>query len=248
MTPTRFAMRFALLISLSSLGYAHDLLVVPAKHTVTTSGSLPVSVYMTERYIQPGRMPDASTQLSAVTRHGTITLPLAIDTDGKRLHSHIAKPDKEMFWLAGNELRERQAREKELKDTGLSAATLRMQSFSKALINAAANTSRVPAAIGTRLEVLPLQNPATLGVGDTLTVKILLDGQPLATRVQASYDGFSDKDHGYVVRTESSTQGIADIPLSAPGQWMIRAKWQQRSASEPALLEELSANMVFSVR
>ena len=66
--------------------------------------------------------------------------------------------------------------------------------------------------------------------------------------MQASYDGFSDKDHGYVVRTESSTQGIADIPLSAPGQWMIRAKWQQRSASEPALLEELSANMVFSVR
>jgi uncharacterized GH25 family protein len=40
-----------------------------------------------------------------------------------------------------------------------------------------------------------LTNPATIRPGDELTVRILFKGQPLATNVYATYDGFSKEEN-----------------------------------------------------
>lgn len=83
-------------------------------------------------------------------------------------------------------------------------------------------------------------------VGDA--VRILFDGKPVATRVQATYDGHTDKEHGYVVRTESDAEGRAEIGLTHPGLWIVRTKVSREGLAGGADVYEASANLIIAVR
>ncbi len=73
---------------------------------------------------------------------------------------------------------------------------------------------------GMPLEIMPLQNPYELKIGDKLPVKILFEGKPLADVVVRSWHKV-DETKTNQGRFRTNTQGIAAIELNAKGIWMI---------------------------
>jgi len=52
----------------------------------------------------------------------------------------------------------------------------------------------------------------------------LFKGQAAALPVWATYDGFAlDLDNTYAYYTESNSEGIAKVKITAPGFWIVRA-------------------------
>ncbi len=73
------------------------------------------------------------------------------------------------------------------------------------------------------LEILPLKDPGSLAVGDTLPVKIMFKGKPLAgTKLQCTYTGYeADKEKHWAVEKESDSKGIVRVKLNSKGQWLF---------------------------
>ncbi|MDR3265840.1 MAG: DUF4198 domain-containing protein, partial [Synergistaceae bacterium] len=67
-------------------------------------------------------------------------------------------------------------------------------------------------------------NPADARVGEYFEVKVLYKGQPAAFPVWATHDGFAPElRNTYAYYTESGSEGVAKIKITAPGFWLIRA-------------------------
>lgn len=73
---------------------------------------------------------------------------------------------------------------------------------------------------GMPLEIIPLQNPYALKVGDELAVKILFQGEPLKDVVVRSWHKVDETNTSQgAARTDG--EGVAKIKLNAKGFWMI---------------------------
>ena len=74
------------------------------------------------------------------------------------------------------------------------------------------------------LEILPLKSPASLRVGDTLPVRIMFRGKPIAgAKVQGTYVGYqTDEKNHWAVEEESDSRGIVLVKLTSKGQWMFK--------------------------
>lgn len=105
----------------------------------------------------------------------------------------------------------------------------KMEKFSKAILNAKSGDPGFSAVIGDPLEITLLTNPAETRVGQEVTVRVTYKGQPLATNIYATYDGFSDEENTYAYFTEGKGDGTAKVKISHPGLWMVRV---QHAASE----------------
>lgn len=77
---------------------------------------------------------------------------------------------------------------------------------------------------GVPLEIIPLKDPAGLKVGDTLPVKVMFRGKPLAgAKVQGIYSGFkTDEKIHWAMEEETDSEGIVHVKLSAKGQWLLK--------------------------
>lgn len=74
---------------------------------------------------------------------------------------------------------------------------------------------------GLWLEIIPEKSPCGLRVGDSLTVRVLFEGKPLASaHLAAGYEGVTG--HKYPVWTSTDKQGRASIKLDRPGAWFAR--------------------------
>lgn len=80
-------------------------------------------------------------------------------------------------------------------------------------------------ALGHSLEIIPLQNPNSIKVGEYLSVKVLFKGEPLEyAELIGTYAGFSNKgDFAYYTKTNS--EGIAKIKINNLGNWMLQSKF-----------------------
>lgn len=81
--------------------------------------------------------------------------------------------------------------------------------------------------LGYPLEIVPLANPASLAVGDTLDCLVLADGKPLAGQlVYASFHGFQTSedsgDHREAIGTRTDHAGVAHIEIVETGRWFVR--------------------------
>ena len=105
--------------------------------------------------------------------------------------------------------------------------SFQIEKFGKALVNASESDRGFARVLGDRLEIVPITNPASLRVGGDLTVKVLFDGQPMTTKILATYDGFSTDPNTYAFYTEGRDDGIARVRVTAPGTWMVRVEVSQ---------------------
>ncbi len=95
------------------------------------------------------------------------------------------------------------------------------QRCAKALLQVGQKTDHTYAInCGMPLEIMPLQNPYRLKVGDKLSVKILFEGKPLPDAVVRSWQK-ADETKTNQGRFRTNAQGIAEITLNAKGFWMI---------------------------
>ena len=98
----------------------------------------------------------------------------------------------------------------------------------KALAQVGTTTAGSPTtALGYPIEIVPLANPYELQIGDSLPVRIVADGMPLADQlVYASHGAHHVHDENgnhvesFSGRTDAS--GQVTIPLDAAGPWYIR--------------------------
>lgn len=72
-----------------------------------------------------------------------------------------------------------------------------------------------------RLEIIPLSNPASWTVGDSVRVRVLSEGEPIAELPIASGHE-SSKAHDYEESVFTDADGIAEFTIDKPGHWFIR--------------------------
>lgn len=77
--------------------------------------------------------------------------------------------------------------------------------------------------ISQRYQVIPLDDPAKLKEGDSLRIKVTLDGKPYSTWVYATYAGFSSEKDTFAYTTRTDKEGIAKIKILKSGIWLVKA-------------------------
>jgi len=107
--------------------------------------------------------------------------------------------------------------------------------------------------LGYPIEIVPLQNPYALKVGEMLEVLVLRDGQPVANQlVYASYEGYhkhGDKGgHIEAVNTRTNANGVAPIKLSRAGKWYVRLIHMVASDKEGVDYESNWATLTFEMK
>lgn len=154
---------------------------------------------------------------------GVSTKPRVLEMSGKDFNAYLRSdgiPDELAARRAQNLL---EARAKE-----------RYQKHVKALVQVGATPS---AAFGTVLgypaELVPLENPYALKVGATLSVRVLVDGKPVANQF-VQYGGLSASNGRVAQRNiRSDAAGLIRIPLDRTGTYYIKFISMTRVANDP---------------
>ncbi|PIU45065.1 MAG: hypothetical protein COS95_05730 [Ignavibacteriales bacterium CG07_land_8_20_14_0_80_59_12] len=102
------------------------------------------------------------------------------------------------------------------------------EEYAKALIEVEApQDSSYRQSVGHKLEIIPLENPAQLRVGDFLAVKVLFEGKPCPfSSIYATYAGFSTGED-YAYATTTGMDGVARIRILHHGPWLLKAESKQ---------------------
>lgn len=224
--------------------HAHDFIVYPDATSVAEGEALPLSATVTEVYIRLDRLPPEDTSVELLSPEGAVTVPMAAEGETGAMTGTATAPTGDVFLLHGVSRRSRPVSRDPAEADG---PILQMEWFSKAVINASAGADGYAQTVGDRIEIIPLVNPADLKPGNTMSVKVLLDGKPVATRVQATYAGFSDKEHGVIARTASNEDGLAWFTVTEPGLWFVKAKVVLDEKGEGYDRYEGAANLLFGV-
>ena len=234
---------------------AHEFIVKP--EPAAKGAPRAFSVIVTEVYMKPDRLPPDGTRVELIggaSPDKSLTLELTKDSAAKKLSGAFAMAGEGPRILAATVMRLRKPRikgqdkAKAAHQPGKApAGIVKMEAFSKALFDAKSGEALHLRPIGSRLEVVPLVNPADIAPGGTMTVRVLFDGKPVAARVQTTYDGYSDKEHGYVTKTKTGDDGMVELPIEAPGLWLVRTKVKRDEAGADYQRYEASANIVFRV-
>ena len=123
--------------------------------------------------------------------------------------------------------------------------TNQYEKFVKVLLNPSAGDNNFSQPLGQTLEIVPLDNPAGLKVGDEIKVRVLYNGQPVAVPIYASYMGFSNQQNTYAYYTEPE-EGDPAVKVTAPGMWLIRANYKAAGSGE-VRTHDLKAIMQFVI-
>lgn len=123
--------------------------------------------------------------------------------------------------------------------------------FAKAIVEVGQGVPRAFAiTAGHSLEVVPLNDPAALRTGDTLVVRVLYRGQPLAgahlhagTAARDSVHAATRKD----LSAATGADGVARIPIPEGGLWNVRALHGAPTPGIAGQWEVYFATLVFSV-
>jgi len=101
--------------------------------------------------------------------------------------------------------------------------------------------------LGYPAEIVPLTNPYFAIVGDTLAVRCLLDGRPVAQQLVIA-GGQRDTTPIPEVRVRSDTQGVARFVIRTPGKWYIKFIRMTPVQGDSVNYESKWATLTFQVR
>nr|WP_320012537.1 DUF4198 domain-containing protein [uncultured Desulfobulbus sp.] len=102
--------------------------------------------------------------------------------------------------------------------------------------------------VGTALEIVPQDNPASLKVGEYFRFTLLYQGKPLAEEIKATYAGFSPHNAWpYTCRTNRKGEGV--LRILNPGIWVIKVN-HRAPYKNPEEADEYSytASLSFEIR
>lgn len=122
------------------------------------------------------------------------------------------------------------------------------QKHVKAVIQVGDERSSAFAAVfGYPAEIVPLANPYRLRSGDTLAVRVLVDGKSVTNQL-AIAGGERDGQAIEEVRTRSDAQGVARFAIRAPGKWYIKFIHMVPVSGDSVNYESKWATLTFQVR
>lgn len=103
--------------------------------------------------------------------------------------------------------------------------------------------------LGHKMEIIPMNDPATIKEGDYLTVKVLIEGKPARTNVYGTYAGFSDESGTFCYTTRTDKEGVAKIRIIKGGVWLLLAK-EEMHYPDASVCDKLSyaASLTFQVK
>jgi len=233
------------ILSTVSGASAHDLLVKPNAAAAASGAPIALQVLLTEVYFAPDVVPPVERTVLTVLSGGSST-PVALtkDADVKALAASLTSTGQPTI-VTATLSRERPARAEPGKAP---EPAMLSEASSKALLNLSAGATGFDASNGSRLEIIPLANPAEMKSGQELPIKLLFDGKPLKAQIFASYDGFSARDHSFAFATSSEADGTAFIKLTAPGLWMVKTSHTVPETSETPKRYSAGASLVFDVK
>lgn len=109
------------------------------------------------------------------------------------------------------------------------------------------------AVLGHPTEFVPMTNPYALKVGDEFSVKLLINGKPVAGEiVYASYnDKFGHGEDGSALdayQLPTDAEGIIKIKITNTGHWYFRTVNLAKSTAKDADYVSLSASITFEVK
>lgn len=98
--------------------------------------------------------------------------------------------------------------------------------YTKAYVTLHTPTDLWKESVGQALEIVPLSHPGTVFAGDTLKVKLLAGGKPLAdTKIVGIYQGFRAKEHGQTpLAATTDKNGEASFTFTRASRWLLTAK------------------------
>lgn len=114
--------------------------------------------------------------------------------------------------------------EKKPKDEVLNAVKCTYsKSFNKAIVTVGAPAGNTYSKVlGHDIEIIPLRDPGTLKIGTELQMKVLLNGRPYETGVDAIYDGFTKEENKFAQQVKTDKKGIATIKITNTGSWLVK--------------------------
>lgn len=130
----------------------------------------------------------------------------------------------------------------------------RYSRYAKVLIRAGEQGSdHVTKPLGLPAELVPATDPTSLRAGDSLTVRLLLDGRPVeGALVGGIYASSKGKPDEWPVRARTDSRGEARISLDHAGPWLLRAVHMVRregeSGPEAVDWESYWASLTFDIQ
>jgi uncharacterized GH25 family protein len=216
--------------------FAHELILKPSKFNAAKGEELAIELQSTHIFIQKEEVEDISKIRAGVFQDGKLLESRLKPNDPDlRIDFSVKIPDDASStvvmankigdiwsvtpdgWQAGTR--------KSLEEKGVKVLRASMtDKFVKTIINASPSDKNFSAVVGQELEVVPITNPSDAKTGQYYQVRILFKGQPASMPVFATYDGFvKEFENTYAYYTESDENGVANIKITSPGLWIIRA-------------------------
>jgi uncharacterized GH25 family protein len=129
----------------------------------------------------------------------------------------------------------------------------RYSRYAKLLVRAGDGPSgHVTAPLGLPAELVPLADPTRLRRGETLAVRLLADGHPVADALVGAVDaGSSGAPDDWPLKARTDRDGVVRLRLDAPGPWLVRSVHMVRrdgeSGSEAVDWESFWASLAFDL-
>ena len=232
----RLALKIASTLALfglsTSVAIAHELILKPEALDTTPGNPLEFAIFSTHRFMEAEELENIELVEGAIFQEGEINaINLQEDPENNQIEGNFTLDNNRPAYLLAHRLGAVWSMTPEGMKEG-TKATLeeevlwsgKYEKFAKTLINASPDDESYNTPVNQLLEIIPLENPATVQLGDDLPVQILYKGEPLATSVLATYDGFTETPVSYAYYTETNADGIAQIRISVPGLWMVRVQ------------------------
>jgi len=173
---------------------------------------------------------------------GVSTAPRTIELDAEAFHGYLRHDgvtdvleERERAGLLGESARERYSKHvKSVVQVGDAAS------------------GAFHAVLGYPVEIVPLANPTALREGDSLPVRVLLGGAPLASQLvyasHASHHAHDDSGgHVESFRGRTDEEGRVDVPVDEAGRWYVRLIHMAPAPEPDVDYESLWATLTFQV-
>lgn len=110
----------------------------------------------------------------------------------------------------------------------------RYSRYAKLVVRAGDGPSdHVTRPVGLPAELVPLADPTRLRRGDTLAVRLLAGGEPVADALVGAVDaGSTGAPDDWPVKARTDRDGVARLRLDAPGPWLVRSVHMVRREGE----------------